>query len=478
MKLTQLISSLDDVQVFGTGEIEISSISDDSRKVKKGSLFVAIRGQTFDGNSFIPQVIKSGAKVVVTERITDKNLLGQATFVVVKDARRALGQLASKWYGNPSRKMKVVGVTGTDGKTTTVNLIYNILKESGKKVGMVSTINARIGKREIDTGFHVTNPDQILLQSLLSDMVKEACKYAVLEVTSHGLDQERVAGVNFDLGVLTNITHEHLDYHKTYENYLLAKAKLFKLSKTAILNEDDTSYETLLKELKGKVKIIGYNSRSLSGKLLKAVNSRFPEKYNRLNAAAAIKTAQLLGIEQKYIIKAIESFPRLVGRMEEIKNNKNIKIIIDFAHTPNALENVLSTIKEKTPRRLIVVFGSAGERDVNKRALMGAVAAKLAEISIITAEDPRSEGVNKIIAEIEKGIKSNSRVKYYKIPERGEAIYFAINKIAEKGDTVVICGKGHERSMCYGSVEYPWSDQEAAKLALKGQVKKIIRNEK
>jgi UDP-N-acetylmuramoyl-L-alanyl-D-glutamate--2,6-diaminopimelate ligase len=475
MNLSKLLSSLDYVRVYGSCELNISSVTNDSRKVKKDSLFVAIRGQAFDGNDFISEAISKGARVVVTESVKNKGLLGKATFIEVKNARKAFGVLLSKWYGNPSEKMKIIGVTGTDGKTTTVNLIYHILKEAGKKVGMISTINAKIGNKEIDTGFHVTCPDPTLLQKLLSDMVKAGCAYAVLEVTSHGLDQERVAGINFNLGILTNITHEHLDYHKTYQKYLLAKAKLLERSEVAILNKEDSSYKELLKLLKGKVKIVSYGRQDIPPQLLDVVKARFTESYNRLNAAAAITAAKLLGIETKRVGFAIESFPKLVGRMEEIKNDKNIKIIIDFAHTPNALKNVLTELKARTEGKLIVVFGSAGERDRQKRVLMGEIAANLADVIIVTAEDPRTEDVNKIIAEIEKGVATVGGVRCYKIPERGEAIFTAINKLAQEKDLVVICGKGHERSMCYGNIEYPWSDQEAVKLALQGKVKKIVK---
>jgi UDP-N-acetylmuramoyl-L-alanyl-D-glutamate--2,6-diaminopimelate ligase len=476
MILSKLLSSLDGYQIYGDSSVEVSFVTADSREVNKGALFVAIRGQNIDANDFISDVIKKGAVVVVTEKDVENDVHENVTYVKVVNARRALGVIASAWYGNPSEKLKIIGVTGTDGKTTTVNLIYTIIKEAGIKVGMVSTINAKIGDREIDTGFHVTNPDQILLQKLLSDMVNDGCEYAVLEVTSHGLDQERVAGISFDIGVLTNITHEHLDYHKTYENYLLTKAKLFETSETSVLNEDDASYKTIIKILKGKTKIISYCEKCLSDDLLDVVKNKFPEKYNQMNAAAAIKTAELLGIDHKSIIDAINNFSGITGRMEEINNTKRIKIIIDFAHTPNALKSVLTALKEKCGGKLIAVVGSAGERDNEKRKLMGEIAGDLADITILTAEDPRSEDVNDIIDQMETGVMKNAGAEYFKIPERGEAIFEAINNIAKMGDTIVICGKGHEKSMCYKGVEYPWTDHEAVTDALTGKIKRIIRN--
>jgi len=449
---------------------EIKGITDDSRKVKKGFLFIAIKGLTVDGHKYITQAIANGATVVVGE----ENLkLNNTRYIKVKNSRKELGVLSSKWYGNPSEKLKIIGVTGTDGKTTTSNLIYWILKTAGKKVGLISTINAKIGNKEYDTGFHVTNPEPLLLQELLAKMVKAKCEYAVLEVTSHGLDQERTAGTSFNIGVLTNITHEHLDYHKTMKNYIAAKGKLFKDVKTAFLNSKNKSSSMIKPYVNKAAKIIKYNFQTFDGEIQNAINYRFEQDYNKENASAAVEVANTLKINSSDIIKAVRSFPQLSGRMEEIKNNKGIKIYVDFAHTPNALERVLKLLKNrKSNGRLISIFGCAGERDNQKRPMMAGISTRLADISIFTAEDPRREDINKIIEEMHAGIKNKNALVYNK-PERGEAIFFAINKIAKKGDIVVICGKGHEKSMSYNGVEYLWSDQEAVKLALKGEIKEI-----
>ncbi|EKE06109.1 MAG: UDP-N-acetylmuramoyl-L-alanyl-D-glutamate-2, 6-diaminopimelate ligase [uncultured bacterium] len=372
--------------------------------------------------------------------------------------------VANIYYLFPSKDLKIIGVTGTDGKTTTSNIIYHILQNSDIKTGLVSTVNAKIGKNEYNTGFHVTNPGPFQLQSLLKKMVKNKLKYAVLEVTSHGLDQNRNFGINFDIGVLTNITHEHLDYHKTFENYVRAKAKLFQNSKICIINRNYFNF--FKKYIKKTQKVILYDRYTLKGDLLKSVIQRFSEEYNVLNATAAVLVAIESGVNQKEILNGLKSFPGVEGRMQEIKNKLGIKIIVDFAHTPNALQSLLIALKNKKSKnsKIITVFGCAGERDVKKRPMMAKISTQLADASIFTAEDPRHEDVNKIIEQMKKGIK-NRKAKVYEIPDRLEAIKHAIN-IAKIGDTVAICGKGHEKSMNFNGVEYPWSDKKAVESAL------------
>lgn len=325
---------------------------------------------------------------------------------------------------------------------------------AGIKTGIVSTINAKIGNREYDTGLHVTNSEPFQLQKILRKMVTANCKYVVLEVTSHGLYQHRNWGINFDVGVLTNITHEHLDYHKTFENYVRAKEKLFKNSKVAILNK---KYAKLIKS---NGKRIMYDVKNLDNDLRDAILKRFKEPYNLENATAAIMVSKILKIPNKHIIKAIKTFPGIKGRMEEIKNDRNIKIIIDFAHTPNALKSLLTSLKNQKPEnsKLIAVFGCAGERDVKKRPMMAKISTEIADISIFTTEDPRGEKVKDIISQMENGVK-DKRAKVYKIEDRAKAISFAINQIAKKGDIIAICGKGHEKSMNFKGIEIPWSDK-------------------
>lgn len=397
--------------------------------------------------------------------------------------------------GYPARNLVVVGVTGTDGKTTTAHLIYEILRKAELKVALVSTVAAFFGDEKIDTGFHTTTPDATILQPLLRKLADQGVKYVVLEATSHGLDQHRLLGANFWAGVLTNVTNEHLDYHKTIERYKAAKAKLFRGVKTAVLNRDDTSFDYFRKSVPEESRIISYgikNAATLCATNIKLANSgmtfsiseggklhtletKLVGDYNVSNILAAVGVARALKIDWPVIREAVKGFHGVEGRMEAVQNNRGLRLIIDFAHTPNSLQNILGALSAKKPRgaRLIAVFGCAGERDVEKRPLMGEISTRLADVSIFTAEDPRSEDVNDIIDQMVEGAKRvRGKHKYFRVPERGEAIKHAID-IAKKGDIVVICGKGHEKSMAYNGVEYPWSDREAVREALNGKVKTI-----
>lgn len=361
------------------------------------------------------------------------------------------------FYRYPARTLKVIGVTGTDGKTTTSHLIYELLKRSGKRVALSSTIGVKIGSEMIDTGFHVTTASSKLLQKLIRRVVDEKMEYLVLEVTSHAIDQHRIFGCNFYISVFTNLTREHLDYHPSFEDYRETKMRFLAKTPITILNELDSSYEYIKRLCKGRV--LGY--KMYKGKI---DNPKLPGEYNRQNVAAMEKVAEVMQIERKIVDGTAKDFFGIEGRMEEVKNNHGLRIIVDFAHTPNALENVLGEVRGQTKGKVICVFGCAGERDRSKRSIMGEIAGRLADVVVITAEDPRSEDVNEIINEIAKGITSSKKI--HKVLDRGEAIKYAINKVAKKGDLIIICGKGHEKSMAYGRIEHPWSDVEAVKLAL------------
>lgn len=378
------------------------------------------------------------------------------------------------YYRFPARQLTVIGITGTDGKTTTSNLIWHILVSAGKKTGLVTSINAKIGSQEEDTGFHVTTPDPKKLQQFLSKMVKRRVKYAVIEATSHGLDQYRLWGTNFSLGVITNITPEHLDYHKSMANYARAKAKLFKNTKIAILNRDDDWFSFLKNRAqKNHNQIITYGIKHQAGVTPKTFPHRcpLPGIYNRYNCLAAIAATQALGLNDSQIKKALKNFSPPQGRLEPVSLGQNFKVFIDFAHTPNALKNVLEELRKQLEKnhKLIAVFGCAGLRDYQKRPVMGKIASRLADLTVITSEDPRTEDPNQIAQEILAGFlpKTNQKI----ILDRARAIEFAI-KEAKRGDIVVILGKGHEQSMCFGKTEYPWSDHQAAKKALKKRLKK------
>lgn len=380
--------------------------------------------------------------------------------------------LANIIYGFPTRGLTVIGVTGTDGKTTTTNMIYQILKEVGKKVSMVSTINAMIAGKSYDTGFHVTSPDPFMVQKFAKQAKESGDQYLVLEVTSHSLDQNRFWGINFEVGVITNITHEHLDYHKTWENYFLAKSKLIENVKVAVLNIDEKHFNRLKNLVNKMNSVISFGSSSNANFNPKKypLKLKIPGEYNLLNALAALAATTSLGIDQQVAKKTLENFAGLEGRMEEIKNNRGIKVIVDFAHTPYALESALKTLRKETNGKLVSVFGSAGQRDIEKRSLMGEVSAKLADTTIITAEDPRGQ-LEKINQQILSGAQKAGGIldkNLFIIGDREKAIGFAIH-MAKKGDTVGMFGKGHEKSMNYdGKTEIPWSDLVAAKKVLNG----------
>lgn len=413
-----------------TGTInQFSGITSDSREVKPGFIFVATKGGTTNGHDYIPEAVEKGAKVVVGE-LPAEGFPG-IYYIRAEDSRQALGTLASEFYDNPSHKLRVIGVTGTKGKTTTSHLIYHILTSLGERVGLVSSIMAKIGDQEIDTGFHVTSPDVVSLHKFLKEMVDAGCKYAVVEVSSHGIDQKRIAGVNFEIGVLTNIAPEHLDYHKTFAEYKRVKMSFINSCKIKVIAPKETKTNIL------------------------------PGIFNNLNVDAAIETVEKLGFDKKKAFETLDSFELPKGRLEEIKNDKGIKIFVDFAHTPDSLDAALKYLRTQTKGRLISVFGCAGERDKKKRFKMGKISVQLADYSIFTAEDPRSENIFDILTIMMHGAKSAGGVEnknFVRIPERGEAIAHALS-IAKSGDVVGFFGKGHETSMAYKGFEHPWSDR-------------------
>ncbi len=379
--------------------------------------------------------------------------------------------LASLVYGYPARRIKVIGVTGTDGKTTTATLIHHLLSKSGKKAALISTVAAKIGSQQIPTGFHVTSPHPWKLQRLLREIADQGYQYLVLEATSHGLDQYRLFGSNFLVAVITNVTREHLDYHQTFENYLQAKARLFRRVKIAVLNKDDQSFSYLKSVVPRKAKVVTYGIKNKADFTPRnfGFKTNLPGEYNQANCLAAIAAVSSLGIPTERIKKAVASFQGLEGRMEKLDEGQDFEVYIDFAHTPNGLENVLKSLKKKKKRNLIVVFGCAGERDKEKRPKMGRIAARLADLAVLTAEDPRTEDVNEIIDQIAQGCLKAGGVEgktFFRVPDRAEAIGRAIKK-AKKDDILVIGGKGHEKSICFGRIEYPWSDQGVTRKLLK-----------
>jgi UDP-N-acetylmuramoyl-L-alanyl-D-glutamate--2,6-diaminopimelate ligase len=476
-------------------EIAISGIAIDSRAVKPGDLFVALKGSSSDGHDHIPAAIKNGAVAVVGER----DLQGLSIpYVRLENSRQALTWIAAAFYDWPGRKLTVIGVTGTDGKTTTTNLIHQILLAAGIRAGMLSTVNAVIGTEVLDTGYHVTTPDAQDVQDYLARMVSAGMTHVVLETTSHGWAQHRIDACEFDLGVITNVTHEHLDQHGDYENYRAAKGRLFEsLEKTlpkaggnprlAVLNLDDESYGYL--HSRTKVEQVSYGLAVHADARAEAVEAdaagiRFLARYRNLRVAidsplvgvynvsnclaAFAATVAGLDIEPEAIAAGIRSLQGVPGRMEPIDLGQSFSAIVDFAHTPNALKVVLDAARHITQGRVIVIFGSAGLRDKEKRRMMAEISAELADLAVLTAEDPRTESLNAILAEMAAGaqLKGGREGRtFWRIPDRGEAIKFGLHQ-ARPGDIVLACGKGHEQSMCFGSIEYPWDDRTAMRSAL------------
>lgn len=396
--------------------------------------------------------------------------------------------IANVYYGFPARKLTVIGVTGTSGKTTTTLMIYEILKAAGYKVSVLSTIKGVIAGKEYDTGFHVTTPDPQTLPKYLKQAVENGDTHFVLEVSSHALDQNRAAFVPFAIGVLTTLAHEHLDYHLTMENYAKAKFKLLHAAKIAVVPElkIDKSLQKAVEFEKLREKMItfgisGGNETQDKWKL----DLSMPGEFNLLNGLAAVVASEKAGVDKKTIKSALHNFTGIPGRLELIPNDRGINIIIDFAHKPDALEAVLQVAQTivKKGSRIIVMFGCASERDTLKRSIMGEISGKLADITVLTDEDPRHEDPMKIIDEIAAGCTSagaeefqisndeyqisNKQHIYFKIPDRAKAIDFIVNKLAQKGDIILLCGKGHEQSMNYNGLEKPWSEHEAVREALK-----------
>jgi len=367
--------------------------------------------------------------------------------------------LALIYYRYPAQNLTVIGVTGTDGKTTTSTLIYHLLHSAGYKVALISTVAAYIGDQAIDTGFHVTSPDSFALQSLLAKIKAQGFTHVVLEATSHGLDQHRLFGTNIQIGVLTNVTQDHFDYHGDYDHYLQAKAKLFKKARLAILNSTDISFKKIKPHLPEGIKIVPYDLKTLPQSFRRIITKKFPQDYNQLNATAATLTLQHLGVDDQLLLQALPKFSGIPGRLEVLKTDHPAQIVIDFAHTPNSLKHALTHLRKTTSGKLIAVYGAAGLRDRSKRPLMGQIGAQLADEVILTAEDPRTESVHSIINQMAEGVSQNL-AHTHKIPDRHQAIAFAL-KLAGPHDTVAILGKGHEQSMCFGKIEHPWSDKQA-----------------
>lgn len=470
------------VEVIGSTNVAIDSVCFDSRKAEKFSLFVAVKGEKSDGHQYIGEVINTGAAAVVCEKFP-KNIAEKVTYVRVQNSSLALGFIASNFYDNPSEKLKLIGVTGTNGKTTTVTLLYHLFRHLGYKTGLLSTVVNRIDNREIPSTH--TTPDALQLNAMLHEMVQQNCSHCFMEVSSHAIVQHRIAGVNFTGALFTNITHDHLDYHKTFDEYIKAKKNFFdQLSSSAfaLVNKDDAHSSVVIQNTKAKVKTfslkmsadfkckiiesgfsglqLGIDGKNVWTKLIGAFNA-----YNVLGVYAA---AVLLGEDKMNVLTAISNLSSVEGRFQYIKTADKITGIVDYAHTPDALENVLKTIKEIRTgnEKVITVVGCGGDRDPFKRPLMAQIAAESSDKVILTSDNPRSEDPERIIKEMQKGINPVHTKKTISITDRKEAIRVACS-LADKGDIILVAGKGHEKYQEIKGVKYPFDDMQVLTEILK-----------
>ncbi|MDQ6656136.1 MAG: UDP-N-acetylmuramoyl-L-alanyl-D-glutamate--2,6-diaminopimelate ligase [Verrucomicrobiota bacterium] len=485
MQLKNLLSAIRAQSVIGPSDRNVESIAYDSRRVGKNSLYVALRGEKADGHQFIDQAVERGATVVVTDRIMQQ---ARATVVQVANTREALADLAAAFYDRPMRRLKLAGVTGTNGKTTTTFLIKHICENAGLRCGLIGTVRYEIGERILPAVR--TTPESLELQELLAQIVNAGCKAAAMEVSSHALAQERTRGLEFDVAAFTNLTQDHLDFHGTMESYFEAKLKLFtdlatqqtKKKGVAVVNIDDRWGEKIVDRLDKNFPIVTYgmgvradfrasNYRpELSGTSYqleahgKSYLVRLPliGRFNVANSLAALASANAMGVSLRDAILSLAKSPQVPGRLEAVPVKRQFQVFVDYAHTPDALLNVLKTVRELSPRKIIVVFGCGGDRDRAKRPLMAAAADQNADFSIITSDNPRKEDPDAIIAEVEKGFRSE---RYEKITDRAKAIARAV-ALAQPRDVVVIAGKGHENYQEFADNTIPFDDIRVARSAL------------
>jgi UDP-N-acetylmuramoyl-L-alanyl-D-glutamate--2,6-diaminopimelate ligase len=504
MRFSRLLAAVPNLIAGPDADPDITApVDEDSRAVEPGGVFVARVGLAVDGHAYIRAAVERGAAAVVGERAPDQ-VDCPAPYAQVQDAGLALAHLAAAYHGFPSRRLVMIGVTGTDGKTTTANLIHSILTAAGLRAGLISTINAVIGSDVLDTGLHVTTPTAPQVQGYLAAMVDAGLTHCVLEATSHGLAQHRVAACDFDVAVVTNVQHEHLDFHGDWDAYFDAKATLFRylsegtkkpgVTKTAVVNLDDEPSADKLIALPAERRLTyavadpsadvragdvayrpGFTTFDvhLPGGAAIPIRTALVGAFNVSNVLAAVGAAHGLNAPAGAIREGVRAVEAIPGRMERIDENQNFLAVVDFAHTPNALRRALEAARTMIApgKRVIAAFGSAGLRDPAKRAMMGRIAAESADLVVITAEDPRTEPLHIIINEIAEAVEAAGGVEgetYWRVPDRGEAIYFATG-LAQEGDIVLAFGKGHEQSMCFGTTEYPWDDRAAMRSALRGE---------
>lgn len=486
MKLHELLNNLHALVPFSGENPDITSIENDNRKVQQGSLFICIKGYTVDGHDFAEAAVKSGAVAVIAEHDLPLNV----PVIVVNDTNRAMAVLADAFYGQPSRKFKLVGITGTNGKTTVSHLIEKVLSDAGKKTGLIGTMYTKIGAKMIET--KNTTPESLTLQKTFKSMADEGVEAAVMEVSSHALDEGRVHGTEFDVAVFTNLSQDHLDYHHTMEEYKHAKGLLFSQlgntfetnkPKFAVLNVDDPAADSFMRGTSAHIITYGIDQKadisakditmtskgtaftlSAAGREL-LVNMQLIGKFSVYNVLAGIGAGLALGMPLEHIIRSIEGVEGVAGRFELVNAGQDFTVIVDYAHTPDSLENVLSTISQFAQKKVFVVVGCGGDRDRTKRPLMAKIACNLATDPIFTSDNPRSEDPIEILKDMQAGAEGES---YQLIPDRKAAIEFAV-KNASEGDVILIAGKGHETYQIIGSQVFDFDDRKVAKDAIEGR---------
>ena len=480
MKLGQLIKNINCKIVQGCPDTEVNAVQYDSRKVGRGDLFVCITGFQTDGHKYAKSAIEKGASVIVAEHMAEGMENSGAAIVITENTRKALALISAAYYDNPSEKINVIGVTGTNGKTTTTYLIKTILDSLGYKTGVIGTIGNMIGKRTLHADR--TTPESLELQELFSEMSGEGVSFAVMEVSSHSLALDRVTGVKYSTAIFTNLTQDHLDYHKTMENYMKAKGILFSMAEKAVINIDDAAGAYMRSVAKGLVMTTGIESESAD---LRAENIsvtaegvsytldyegrqypvklNIPGRFSIYNSLGAIGACLLNDIKMEDILKGLSLNEGVPGRFQSVPNNLGITAIVDYAHTPDGLENILETAHEFAKGKIITVFGCGGDRDRTKRPIMAEIVGKLSDFAIITSDNPRTENPASILDDVEVGM-IPTKCPYHKIVDRREAINEAI-RMARKDDVVIIAGKGHEDYQIFADKTIHFDDVEEVKKA-------------
>ncbi|MBD5243036.1 MAG: UDP-N-acetylmuramoyl-L-alanyl-D-glutamate--2,6-diaminopimelate ligase [Barnesiella sp.] len=479
--LSDLLAAITVEEIIGSDNKEITSLECDSRKIKRDSLFVAVRGTQVDGHKFIPLVTLAGAAAIVCEELPER-LESTVTYIKVADSAVALGFLASEWWGNPSRKLNLVGVTGTNGKTTTATLIYEMARLMGHKAGLLSTVCNYIEDEAVPTS--QTTPDPLTLNELLHRMVVAGCTYAAMEVSSHAADQHRIAGLKFTGGVFSNLTRDHLDYHKTVDAYLKAKKSFFDLlpaTAFALTNLDDKSGEVMLQNTRARK--YGYSLRTqadFTGRIIESridgtlmsfngheVETLFTGRFNAYNLTAVYGASILLGFDPEQVLVAMSRLVPVAGRFQPFCSATGVTAIVDYAHTPDALVNVLTAIRDiiGTSGRIITVVGAGGNRDAGKRPIMAAESARLSDRLILTSDNPRFEDPAEILRQMQEGLTPDDMRRTLSVADRREAIRTAA-ALAGKGDVILVAGKGHEPYQEIQGVKHHFDDREVVKEVL------------